>query len=209
MSAAAPFIRGAGLHLTSRECTVRARSRAYLSAAPVLSLKRRTQKTAWRCGAHGASQDNEATPRGRPADRTATCTPRVERGGERKSRATGLMSVRPIGGARWWGKRRREGRIRARSRRKVWEQREEGAPLCCRHVRQPCLLPPPHRRCFLRSSGGGIARSRRPRTRDAAVVSCYRVQTKWLFQSVFPLRTSFTSRFSKIPQNIKIFGIFE
>lgn len=50
--------------------------------------------------AHGASQDNEATPRGRPADRSATCGPAA--GGE-VARATGLMSVRPIGGSRWGG----------------------------------------------------------------------------------------------------------
>lgn len=59
-------------------------------------------------GAHRASQDNEATPRGRPADRTTTCLPRVE-GREGKSRATGLMSVRPIGGSLVGGREARGG----------------------------------------------------------------------------------------------------
>lgn len=113
VSAAAPFTRGAGLHLTFREYI----ARAHLSVCR-LSLKRCTQKTAWRCGAHRASQDNEATPRGRPADRTTTCQPRVE-GGKGKSRATGLMSVRPIGGSLVGDVERAEGRIRARYRRRV------------------------------------------------------------------------------------------
>lgn len=75
VSAAAPFTRGAGLHLTSHEYSTRART---LTPPPAVagSLKQRTQKTAWSCGAHRASQDNEATPRGRPADRSATCSRR-------------------------------------------------------------------------------------------------------------------------------------
>lgn len=61
--------------------------------------------------AHGASRDNEATPRGRPADRSATCGPAAGRAvGRGESRATGLMSVRPIGGAWWGGAERGEGR---------------------------------------------------------------------------------------------------
>lgn len=129
-----PFTRDASN--LSRVYCARARTHTPPPTVPVLSLKRHTQKTAWWCGAHSASQDNEATPRGRPADRSATCTPQVAsgRGGEVERDWANECATYWEGGGGGTGGESRVGRGNPRAIPPLSEAKEGESLLCCRHV---------------------------------------------------------------------------
>jgi len=110
----APFTRGAGLHLTSRDCTVRARTHTHTTHTHTHTHTHLPARSPRRAGslAEATYTENRVAvrrtrrkprQRGNAAWPTSWSLGDVHAAGrtggrERKSRATGLMSVRPIGG---------------------------------------------------------------------------------------------------------------
>lgn len=125
-----------GTHLTSHECTVRARTHTPLPTAPVLSWSDIHRKPR---GDAARTAQAKTTRQRRVADQLIArrrARRRLGAGGEEKSRATELMSVRPIGGGGgplvgktgWVGEN-------PRAIPPLSKVKEGGASLCCRHVR--------------------------------------------------------------------------